>query len=85
MRKYSRQKLKKEPGKAEESSDYDGSVTWGRERGGTEEAKEEIREKEKEGQKRVREGGRKKRKREENVVCRKISEEFMKACGESLN
>lgn len=85
MRKYSRQKLKKEPGKAEESSDYDGSVTWGWERGGTEEAKEEIREKEKEGQKRVREGGRKKRKREENVVCRKVSEEFMKACGESLN
>lgn len=58
MRKYSRQKLKKEPGKAEESSDYDGSVTWGWGRGGTEEAKEEIREKE-EGQKRVREGGRK--------------------------
>ena len=77
--------MKKEPGKAEESSDYDGSVTWGQERGGTEEAKEEIREKEKEGQKREREGGRKKRKREENVVCRKISEEFMKACGESLN
>lgn len=59
MRKSSRQKLKKEPGKAEESSDSDGSVTWGRGRGGTEEAKEEIREKEKGGQKRVSEGGRK--------------------------
>lgn len=46
MRKSSRQKLKKEPGKAEESSDSDGSMTWGRGRGGTEEAKEEIREKE---------------------------------------